>query len=123
MSLPRPLDQMREEARRDDWDMSYVGSDIRQLIGEIDRLQAIVDNVLSTADGVLIYPGCGIESVWSNPAYACSEPYKLGLHLLDYDSSEDTSEVFIQDSNGYSDFIEKCYSTREAAAASKHPAT
>jgi hypothetical protein len=30
---------MMEEARRDDWHMLYVGSDIRQLIGEIERLR------------------------------------------------------------------------------------
>lgn len=39
MSLPRPLEQMKEEARRDDWHLVFVASDIRQLIGEIDRLR------------------------------------------------------------------------------------
>jgi len=45
MNLPRPLEQMKEEARRDDWHMLFVGSDIRQLIAEIERLQDIVNNV------------------------------------------------------------------------------
>jgi len=39
MSLPRPLEQMKEESRRDDWHLFFVGSDICQLIGEIECLQ------------------------------------------------------------------------------------
>jgi len=45
MNLPRPLEQMQEEARRDDWHLIFVGSDIRQLISELARLQGILGDV------------------------------------------------------------------------------
>jgi hypothetical protein len=37
-----PLDRWREWARRDDWHRLFVGSDIRQLIGEIDHCRAML---------------------------------------------------------------------------------
>ena len=61
MSLPRPLEQMFEEACRDDWHMIYVGSDIRQLIGEIERLREEVvtqkQNVKYRDDIIGLSPG------------------------------------------------------------------
>jgi hypothetical protein len=48
---------MREEARRDDWHMIYVGSDIRQLIDEIERLQAIIDRYEPTHKSLRWYLG------------------------------------------------------------------
>lgn len=51
MSLPRPLKQMKEEARRDDWHTIYVGSDIRQLIGEVERLRETIRDIESVACG------------------------------------------------------------------------
>lgn len=62
--LPRPLEQMKMEARRDDWHITFVGSDIRQLIGTIEELQAIVDKLPKTADGVVIMPGMTVFELW-----------------------------------------------------------
>lgn len=60
---------MKAEARRDDWHTTYVGSDIRQLIGEIERLQEAMDRLPKDADGELMVPGmkkwC---NVWDGPA-------------------------------------------------------
>lgn len=41
MGLPRPLDELIEIARRDDWHQILVGSDLRQILGEVQRLQKI----------------------------------------------------------------------------------
>lgn len=41
MGLPRPLDELIEIARRDDWHLILVGSDLRQILGEVARLQVI----------------------------------------------------------------------------------
>ena len=37
--LPRPLDELIRIARRDDWDKFLLGSDLRQILGEVERLQ------------------------------------------------------------------------------------
>lgn len=37
--IPTDLAQWKELARRDDWYTHFVGSDIRQMIGEIERLR------------------------------------------------------------------------------------
>ena len=49
--LPRPLDQMEQEARRDDWHRIFVGSDIRQLIGRIRELEAANNKYQRVCDG------------------------------------------------------------------------
>lgn len=49
--LPRPIDEMEQEARRDDWHTLFVGSDIRQLIGEIKRLEGELAAILLERDG------------------------------------------------------------------------
>lgn len=38
------LSQWRVAARRDDWHTKFVGSDIRQMLGEIERLQNVIDS-------------------------------------------------------------------------------
>lgn len=45
-----PLELWKEWARRDDWHYNFVGSDIRQLIGEIERLRAAKTAALKLAD-------------------------------------------------------------------------
>lgn len=99
-----------------------MANEIENLVGEIKELQDIIDNVLSTADGVLIYPGCGVDRVWSI-ATNDGVPYSLGLHHLEYSDTEPTNEVMIEDSTGYCDFVEKCYSTNEAALEATIKAT
>ena len=37
--LPRPLEELKQIARQDDWHQLLVGSDIRQILGEIERLR------------------------------------------------------------------------------------
>jgi len=37
--IPTDLTQWKESARRDDWHICFVGSDIREMIGEIERLR------------------------------------------------------------------------------------
>lgn len=37
--IPTDLTQWKENARRDDWHKLFVGSDIREMIGEIERLR------------------------------------------------------------------------------------
>lgn len=39
MISDRALVEWKEMAQRDDWHLSFVGSDIRQMIGEIERLR------------------------------------------------------------------------------------
>lgn len=111
-------------------DIKFIRQQYNLVVAEADRLQAIVDNVLATADGVLIYPGCGIDRVWSIVTWSRNQcgakgvpydPYDLPLHFLDYDDTDSTSDIMIEDAAGYSDFVEKCYSTRKAALASRHP--
>lgn len=48
-----PLERWTEWARRDDWHQLFVGSDIRQMLGEIHRLSAAppADGVLQALDG------------------------------------------------------------------------
>lgn len=42
------LAQWAEIAKRDDWHRSFVGSDIRQLIGEVQRHRAAAQNPVPT---------------------------------------------------------------------------
>ena len=91
---------------------------------KVADLQAIVDKLPKTKDGVLIYPGCGIESVWSigwehNISGTVGEAYSLPLHFLEYDSSESVEDIMLEDATGYSDWLGKCYSNREAALAAR----
>lgn len=39
------FERMKEDARRDDWHTRFVGSDIRQMLGEIERLRAFVQSL------------------------------------------------------------------------------
>lgn len=90
MSLPRPLEQMKSEARRDHWHLAFVGSDIRQLIGEIESLRETVSALpvcWTLVDGKLeqtrpVVPGIIIISI--DPEWMPDdEPVELivvGLH-------------------------------------------
>ncbi len=42
---PQTFDRMKQDARRDDWHRCFVGSDIRQMLGEIERLRAALLNI------------------------------------------------------------------------------
>lgn len=44
------LKQWTEQARRDDWHMTFVGSDIRVMLGEIGRLQAALKPFAAAAE-------------------------------------------------------------------------
>lgn len=41
------MDRWREMARRDDWHMTFVGSDIREMLAEIRRLQQVIGDMVS----------------------------------------------------------------------------
>lgn len=41
------LEQWTHLARRDDWHLTFVGSDIRQMLGEIERLRAALDDMIA----------------------------------------------------------------------------
>ena len=42
---PQTFERMKEDARRDDWHLRFVGSDIRQMLGEIERLRAAAKEI------------------------------------------------------------------------------
>jgi len=48
--VPTDLTEWITAARRDDWHMTFVGSDIRCMLGEIDRLRAAKTAALKIAD-------------------------------------------------------------------------
>ncbi len=115
MSLPRPLEQMKAEARRDNWHVTFVGSDVRQLISEIERLQAIVDKLPRTADGAPVAPGmdvyfCGMDdprSMRTETIDSVAWTWK-GVWLCWRDSPLKPGRM-----------PSDCYSTREAAEAAR----
>lgn len=47
---PKQLEEWTVMARRDDWHLMFVSSDIRQMLGEIGRLRGIVDQVRAVCD-------------------------------------------------------------------------
>jgi len=47
--LPRPLEELIEIAHRDDWHKILVGSDLRQILGEVGRLREQQRNHLKEA--------------------------------------------------------------------------
>lgn len=49
MVTDNQLDRWTELARRDDWHLTFVGSDIRVMLGEIKRLRAEVERLKRTA--------------------------------------------------------------------------
>ena len=44
------LQKWTEQARRDDWHVTFVGSDIRQMLGEIERRGALLERWLAYTD-------------------------------------------------------------------------
>ena len=81
-------------------------SEGRELIGEIDRLRAIVDKLPKTADGVPITPGMDVWEVIPGTGVIC---YWCGVRIID--------EVGIVAENGSSTRTtpDRCYSTEAAA--------
>lgn len=134
--LPRPLEQMKEEARRDDWYELFVGSDIRQLIGTIERrdtelarLQAIVDRLPKTANGVPRVPG---DEVWVRADEMLSSVFdvvgaKTSTKWVvrwndDLGDNGEYDAAFIRDGYGIVDScksVDECYSTRYDADAAE----
>lgn len=45
-----PIEKWKEMARRDDWHAHFVGSDIRQMLGEIERLERQVTHLNDLVD-------------------------------------------------------------------------
>lgn len=52
------LQRWGELAKRDDWHMLFVGSDIRLLLGEVERLRSALKAVLPYADNSDSPGGC-----------------------------------------------------------------
>lgn len=46
----KDLEEWADQAKRDDWHFRFVGSDIRQLIGEIQRCRKALRGYLSDCD-------------------------------------------------------------------------
>ena len=56
-----PINRWIEQARRDDWHKTFVGSDIRQMLSEIICLQALNDRILEALQSAPII-GAGESS-------------------------------------------------------------
>ena len=142
MQLPRPLEQMIEEARRDDWHTVFVGSDIRVLLARISELEAdkdeleteneklhdrvmildtetqnlkaIVEEFPKTADGVYVTPHMDIF---------CPKGHKAGIvDLVDSVAmciEDDCRLTWMENGLEVSDWscydLSECYSTQEAS--------
>lgn len=39
------LERWRKWSRQDDWHLLFVGSDIRQMLGEIERLEVVIASI------------------------------------------------------------------------------
>ena len=50
--VPSDLTEWTTMARRDDWHMSFVGSDIRCMLGEIASLRAQIASAMKALEGV-----------------------------------------------------------------------
>ncbi len=90
---------------------SYVFVAVDWAIGEIERLKAIVDELLMDAEGT-IYPGLRGKGFW-HPGYlrpATIVFYKLFWHPFDYWAMR-----FL----GHEVRFAECYPTREAAEAAR----
>ena len=57
------LEQWTELAKRDDWHMTFVGSDIRIMLGEITRLRSELSALRAPADDAELVGDCGGEGV------------------------------------------------------------
>lgn len=53
------LDQWKQWARRDDWHLYFVGSDIRQMIGEVERLQCAISQSADRSERHSLATGSG----------------------------------------------------------------
>jgi len=91
-------------------------ADCEQAADVIDRLQAIVDKLPRTADGVAIVPGMVVYKWFECP------PGIQAIDVVDVCDTEDiTCEINKGEFKGWTDVVESqdCYSTREAAEAAQ----
>jgi hypothetical protein len=109
------LDELRlavEELRR------YPAA-LQECEAEVKRLQAIVDKLPKTADGVPVVPGMNCY-FRSHPHGTTHKDAGVVCVTLSYDG--DNYEAFLRDGNGdewWAILPEEVYSTREAAQAAK----
>ena len=91
--------------------------DAKRLTDELRRLEAIVDKLPKTADGVRIILG-ETELYWRPPDYLDAQPCHLGKCICITIGTE-LGRCWVFGQTGSKQLLENCYSTREAAEAAK----
>lgn len=64
----------KDDARRDDWHTRFVGSDIRQMLGEIERLTKEVRLAAKPADESFPISPSSLVAAWSRYVALFGEP-------------------------------------------------
>ncbi len=121
------LDYARRRAARLAGDGDHVGSQsIYAVCDEAERLQAIVDKLPKTADGV---PVVLLMNLWCRKQYAQCIQW-VGIGVIGMETNEEDADggeyceratLAVRDGRGHEWYVESdvCYSTREAAEAAK----
>lgn len=67
MLTDKQLDAWAETAKRDDWHFHFVGSDIRQLVGELQRLRSATAPFAKAASvGIITYDAVEAADLYGN---------------------------------------------------------
>jgi hypothetical protein len=74
--VPDDLTNWTEHARRDDWHMYFVGSDIRCMLGEIGRLRKLVNEAYPVVTAACIVVAA---DTYKDPVLSREDAVKAGI--------------------------------------------